>query len=319
MLKSKEYVYAVYQEKSFSKAAEKLFISQPALSAAIKKVENEVQTQLFNRNTNPIQLTPAGEYYIKNIEKVMEIENEMKLHFQELSKNRKKALTIGSSAYFCAHILPSILQEFQRLHSDYTIDLIEANAADLKRGLNDGELDFIIDVDTLDSKFFVSRVLKQESIILAVPSCYRINTTLSKFRLSFDQVKSGAFLDAHYQSVDMGYFMNEPFIFLKKGNDSYKRGMKMCNAAGFKPYVAMYVDQLLTSYYIACGGKGIAFIRAGITKHVEPTDKVCLYKINDALAIRNVMLYYKKTPTGKKEIDDFLTFTNISNLYQSLL
>lgn len=93
----------------------------------------------------------------------------------------------------------------------------------------------------------------------------------------------------------------------------------MCMASGFKPHVAMYVDQLLTSYYIACSGKGIAFIRAGITKYVEPTDKIYFYKINDAFATRNVMLYYKRTPTVKKEVDEFLAFTNSSKLYQSLL
>ena len=60
-----EYVNAVYQEGSFSKAAQKLFVSQPALSASIKKIETELYgIPLFNRGVNPITLTPAGQFYL---------------------------------------------------------------------------------------------------------------------------------------------------------------------------------------------------------------------------------------------------------------
>ena len=62
MLKGMDYVYAVYKERSFSKAAEKLYISQPALSSTIKKVEKELGLQLFDRSTSPVRVTPAGEY-----------------------------------------------------------------------------------------------------------------------------------------------------------------------------------------------------------------------------------------------------------------
>lgn len=59
MFDGKEYVYAVYEEKSFSKAAQKLYITQPALSTAIKKVEKKIGSPIFDRSTSPIGLTPA--------------------------------------------------------------------------------------------------------------------------------------------------------------------------------------------------------------------------------------------------------------------
>ena len=69
-VRRKEYVYAVYEEKSFSKAAQKLYITQPALSTAIKKVEKKIGTPIFDRSTSPIGLTPGGEVYIDAIEKL---------------------------------------------------------------------------------------------------------------------------------------------------------------------------------------------------------------------------------------------------------
>ena len=66
MFDGKEYVYAVYEEKSFSKAAQGNCILQPALSTAIKK--KKIGTPIFDRSTSPIGLTPGGEVYIDAIE-----------------------------------------------------------------------------------------------------------------------------------------------------------------------------------------------------------------------------------------------------------
>ena len=90
MLKNMEYVYAVYLNQSFSKAAEELYISQPALSATIKKVEEEIGLPIFDRSSNPIQLTNAGEYYIECIENIMKMEKEMRAHFKRLMDNNRE-------------------------------------------------------------------------------------------------------------------------------------------------------------------------------------------------------------------------------------
>ena len=67
----KKYIYQVYQCGSFSKAAEALFITQPALSIAIKKVEQEIGAAIFNRSQRPLTLTSIGELYLQHIKKEM--------------------------------------------------------------------------------------------------------------------------------------------------------------------------------------------------------------------------------------------------------
>ena len=76
------YLYAVYTEGSFSKAAEKLFITQPALSIAIKKIEDEIGMPLFDRKKKPLTLTDAGEIYIDAIKKmqITEMESMQKIN-----------------------------------------------------------------------------------------------------------------------------------------------------------------------------------------------------------------------------------------------
>ena len=308
MLKYMDYVYAVYLNKSFSKAAQQLYISQPALSAAIKKVEEDIQLPLFDRSSNPIQLTPAGEYYIESIEKIMRIENEMAVHFNSLLDNNQGTVNVGSASFFCAHILPTMMQEFKVQYPGYKVNLLEANADDLVKCLRSGIVDIVLDVEKPDASVFDSIVWAEEQIVLAVPAAYEVNNRLEKYRLTFEDIGSGRYLEPRYPKVNMKQFENEMFLLLKKGNDMYHRGLKMCRRAGFTPKVAMQLDQLLTAYYIACSGKGITFVRTGVTHHLEATNKVFFYKIDDENSVRKIMLHYKKSQPLSKAGTDFIEF-----------
>ena len=310
MLKNMNYVYAVYLNKSFSKAAEKLYISQPALSAAIKKVEEEIRLPIFDRSSNPIQLTPAGEYYIESIEKIMTIEKEMAQHFSGLLGNNRGTINVGSASFFCAYVLPAIMQEFQVEYPGYTINLLEANADDLIKCLRSGIVDIILDVEKLDPSIFHSVVWAEEQIVLAVPASLDVNRHLEPYRLTFEDVGSGRYLDPQYPKINLKQFENEAFLLLKEGNDMYQRGLKMCRRAGFTPKVAMYLDQLLTAYYIACSGRGIAFVRASVTHSLEATNKVFFYKIDDENSVRNIMLYYKKSQPLSQGCKNFIKYLN---------
>ena len=86
MFSGMNYVYEVYKEQSFSKAAENLYISQPALSSMIKKIETKIGMPLFDRSTSPIQLTECGKKYIKTAEKIMDLENEFAYYVGNLQK-----------------------------------------------------------------------------------------------------------------------------------------------------------------------------------------------------------------------------------------
>lgn len=96
-----EYVMEIAKEGSFSKAAQKLYISQPALSGAIKKIEKELYgISLFDRNVNPVALTPAGQYYLEKTRKIYELSNEMEQHFAELAGIRSGVINIRKLRIF---------------------------------------------------------------------------------------------------------------------------------------------------------------------------------------------------------------------------
>lgn len=309
MLRDREYVYAVYRELSFSRAAQKLFISQPALSSKIKKVEERVGMPLFDRSTNPISLTSAGRCYIDAVEQVAAVEDELNARLGQLSLRKEGTVTVGSATYFCSYILPDLVLQFQQQRPGATVALLEGNIGDLTQNLLSGAVDFVLDVDDLELPQFERQFWSQEELLLAVPAHLPINEELVGFRLSFEQARSGRHDTPDVPRVSLSSFQNEKFLLLKKGNDLHRRALSMCRSAGFKPQVLMYLDQMLTSYHVAENGHGVAFIRSGVLEHVKPCDRLFFYRLDDPSVFRNLYLYRRKeTPMSLlgQEFWDFM-------------
>ncbi len=310
-----EYVYAVYQKKSFSKAAEAMHVSQPALSTAIRKIESELQLQLFDRSSSPIELTLAGRYYIDSIQKIMQVEEDMREYFSQLVKEQRTVINVGTSSFFCSYVLPELVEEFKREHPEVVVNLMEANSSEFAGLFASDAMDLCLSVDRLGElpggRGLNSRVWKREEIILAVPADYPIAQELKTQRLTFAQVKSGAYRERRFLGVELSRFREVPFLLLKPGNDLHERGKELCRRAGFEPEVAMHLDQMLTSYYVACSGKGSAFIRPDLVQYVEPTSRLYFFKLDDPLVSRSIMLYHPQNHLSPiaQEFVDFLTQT----------
>lgn len=307
MLKYIDYLYTIYQKRSFSRAAEDLFISQPSLSNIVKKVEADLGAPIFDRSTNPISLTEAGEYYIRAVEQMMEIEENLREQFSKYKPNAQKQLVIGASSYFCTHLLPDCIMEYEDITPSVHLSAFEANTDDLHHCLKSGIIDVCINVDHMDPALFDCEIWKKEHLILAVPSTFPVNQKLKEYQLSWEQVASQQFLSDSAPAVSLKYFASEPFLFLKKRSDLYERTLKMCHNAGFEPHILLYLDQMLSSYYIAKEGKGICFIRSQMLSSVKRTDQLCFYKVDDPLSLRNIFIYYRKNKL-QDSVRDFIDF-----------
>lgn len=294
MLSYMKYIYAIYEERSFSKAARKLYVSQPWLSATVKKVEQELQTPLFNRNTNPITLTDAGQYYIESVEKIIAIEEEMHHHFAEMTANYETQLNIGSSMFFCTYVLPTLLTEFREKYPQIVLTFTEGSSATLTERLLEGHLDFVLEAEAPDKNFVNSMVWATEQIVLAVPSHYEINQQLQNYSYTYEEFLKRNEKGKEKPPVPLSYFATQEFIMLKPGNDIYKRSTALCKNADFVPKTTLYMTQMMTAYYLVCEGQGITFLRSTIPEYVSHTDRVLFYQLEDTLANRNIYLSYRK-------------------------
>lgn len=301
MLSHIEYIYAVYQERSFSKAARKLYVSQPWLSAAVKKTEQELNTLIFDRSTSPISLTEEGEYYIRQIERILAIQQEIREHFSDLSAASSAHLKIGGSMFFCTYVLPKVLEEFRELYPNITLSFMEGNSTALFELLRDGKLDFVLEAERADQELFVSEEWSAEEIVLAVPADAAVNRELSAYSYTFEELLDHKAVAK--PCVPLTSFAQEKFIMLERGNDVLDRSIKICRNAEFSPKVSLYVSQMMTAYYLVCEGSGVTFLRSTIPEYVTPTDRVRFYRLDDPLAVRSIYLTrLKKAPTRIQQL-----------------
>jgi len=308
MLKEMSYVYAVYQERSFGKAAKKLYLSQPALSAMVKKAEQKIGTPIFDRGTTPISLPPAGRYYIEQAEKVMRIQQEMAAYFRIASHSSRCQLRLGGSSFFLSYIYPPVLKRFQEKFGEVSVLWLELRNTELTCKLLDGSIDFFLEVDDLRSEQIGGLVWDEEAVILAVPAQWPVNQRLEDCRFTAEDIHERRHLTDDVPAVDPAVFAGERFLLLREGNDSFRRAVTICRNAGFTPDVAMTVDQVLTSYYLAAEGHGIAFVRDSILFYADMTEKLFFYKLDDPLAIRPVYLFYRRDAELSPVARAFLDF-----------
>ena len=112
MFRTLQYLSEVHKEQSFSRAAEKLNISQPSLSLTIKKFEEQIGLQLFDRSTIPIRLTEAGKIYMEGVRQILAIENDLEVFLDDYDASRTGSLTVGTPHMFASYLLPNLIARF---------------------------------------------------------------------------------------------------------------------------------------------------------------------------------------------------------------
>lgn len=304
MVRWMQYVYAVYQEKSFSKAAARLYISQPSLSNAIKKAEKEIGFSIFDRSTVPIQLTELGQEYIRSIEIIMDAQKGLQNYVNDINELNAGNFTIGGTSLFASYIIPQFLFQFMEKYPKVHINLVEGARSELIEKLNVGEIDLLIDNMYFSNKMFESKHIYDEHLLLTVPKRFEVNLGLEKYAMTADDVRDGKHIGPKIKPVELNTFKDVPFIMQKVGNDSRIRAEYFCKEADFNPKIRLEPDGQITTYNATCTGLGASFTGDILVKHVPANNNILYYKLASKEATRMVRIYHKRNrylPKAAKE------------------
>lgn len=306
MFQGMDYVYEVYKEMNFSKAAKNLYISQPSLSAAVKKVENKIGFPIFDRSTTPIRLTDFGKEYIKSLEVIMDVEKGLENYVRDVNELKSGKVSIGGTNLFASYILPPLLIKFTEKYPLIDIDLVEANTAELTEKLFSGRLDLIIDNNFIDSSIYDKKFLCKEHLLLTVPKSFVSNKTAKDYQMTSEEVRLGRHLDQNFPPVPLEYFKDDPFLFLKSGNDTRTRADKICHNSKFAPQIKLKLEQQITAYNLSCYGMGISFNGDILIDRVPANDNLVYYKLENMISTRDVNFYFKRNRYMTKAVEEFL-------------
>lgn len=302
----KKYVYEVYKERSFTKAAQNLYISQPSLSARIKKIEEIIGEPLFDRSTTPLQLTEAGKVYIEAAEEITQIEQRVENYINDLAGLKTGNLAVGASTLFAAYVVPSLITQFNQKFPDVHIQLIEGNTAELEEMLGSNALDFVIDNYHYDSILYNKELYCEENILLAVPKHFAVNEELGMYQLSYKNIKNKNYLNQKYPAVPLGRFADLPFIMLTQGNDTRTRGDRLCRNVGFKPNIVLEFNQQSTAYMASSTQLGATFISDILVSQLPTFENLVYYKLDGEEAKRKVFFYYKTHKYKTRVMEEFI-------------
>lgn len=166
--KNPEYFLTVAREGSISKAAEKLYVSQPYLSQHIIRLEESFQVQLLNRESTPLTLTPAGEIYAQYLEGCRQLYQKLLVDFDAINTSRTRTLRMGFSSWRASTLLPDVLPSFSAAYPDIKLEFFEVPTSEMYRLIADDKVDFVIMNTTLDVPNYVTtETILYEKILLA--------------------------------------------------------------------------------------------------------------------------------------------------------
>lgn len=298
-----KYIYTVYQTRSFSSAAELLFITQPALSIAVRKEEELWGTPFFDRNCHPLGLTPAGELYIKKVEEIMQLEQELKHQISDLTNLESGELLIAGTQYINSYILPSVIRSYRNRHPGIQITLDENSPKANLQSILDGQASVTFNSGAFDPLLFEQRPIFNDYILLAVPRSFSINERYQEYYLSHEQVANHNFLRDSNRHLPARYFADIPMIFLSSNTNLYQCSMEICQDAGFNPNIIFMVDQSTTAYNLARANIGAVWVSNRIISNSPVCDMVYYQIDNPKIKRTYYALTSKKRYTDKATLE----------------
>lgn len=159
---------AVYQTGSVTRAAEKLYLTQPAVSRAIKEIEGYYGVRLFERVSQRLSVTEAGKQFYAYALHIID-------SFNQMEKNLRNwddlgVIRVGASVTLGSMLLPKVLKEFRKLHPQITIKVTVTNGTKLESKLENNELDFALIEGIVSGENLVCEEFSEDRLILLLPS-----------------------------------------------------------------------------------------------------------------------------------------------------
>lgn len=207
-----KYAYKVYKEQSFTAAAKALYISQPALSNAISRLEKDLGIQIFDRSKLPLTLTAQGRIYIESIEEIIQSESNMRRRIKELSDMSSGKITIGGSSYSSYYSMSEVCGAFYKKYPDIKVTLDIGNIGGsnvLGEKLKNGEIDLIMTYSN-NNRNYIIEPLYTERLIIAMHKNMANSNNLTHLALTHKEILSGDYKEKEIE--DLNIFKNVNFI-----------------------------------------------------------------------------------------------------------
>lgn len=289
-LKQLQSFVTVIRCKSFTKAAEQLFLSQPTVSTHIHQLEEELGKRLILRTTKSIEVTQKGQEVFEYAVSILELKERM---IASCSAQPQKIIHLGASTIPSAYILPDVLPEFGTLFPDTYFAIHQGDSQSIADGLKEGIFDVgLVGMDTNDEQ------------IDCIPFCQDHMILITPVNEHFLALKQR-------QDIPLSLLLREPIIMREKGSGSKKTADQFLEHMGIRDsdlnIVARINDQEAIKKLVS-GGLGVSIVSEMSARNYLLEKRILGFSLSDCTAQRNLYIITRKGYIKKSYVSRFIQF-----------
>ena len=278
---------AVVRYGSFTKASEKLYLSQPTITAHIQKLEEELGKRLILRTTKSLEVTPIGQAVYRRVVDIMALQQQI---VEVCAHNDRKIIRLGASTIPSAYVLPQLLPEFGKLHPEVYFTVQQTNS----QGVADGLADGLFDVGLMG--------MKGGDQLTCIPFC--------KDSIVLITPVTEPYLSMYDRTPPLAELLKQPMILREKSSGSQKTADRFLDGMGIREeqlhIVARINDQEAIKNMVA-GGLGVSLISERAARNFVEEKRIMKFDLSEH-DVRSLYLAYRREYILPAHVKDFLTF-----------
>jgi LysR family hydrogen peroxide-inducible transcriptional activator len=290
------YIVAVAQERHFGRAAARCFITQPALSLAIQKLEEELGTTLFERRKNEITLTPLGEKIVHQAQRVLEEADQLKAIAAQGKDQLVGPLRLGVIATVGPYLLPELISILHERAPAMPLEIEENLTVNLSAMLKSGKLDAIIPALPFDEPGIVTQPLYAEPFKVVVPVTHPW---------------------AKKSRIDAGQLGNEKVLLPHAGHCFRRQVLEACPEVSRSDTEGIQGNSLETIRQMVASGLGITVLPCSALTPKHQNKRLVALKFAEPIPERTIGLAWRKgfaRPAALKVIRESVQMVKVPGL-----
>ena len=267
----------VAQSGSFSKAAKKLFLTQPTISAHIASLEKELDTRVFVRNTKEVALSPEGQKLYTYARQILDLTEKIKEEFGR-HEEEAKCVTIAASTIPAQYLLPDILTRFNEKHPGEQLRILESDSAQVAEQVAEGSVDIGFTGTVLEKKFCKYIPFYKDQLVVITPNTEK-----------YQEYKR--------MGGDISWIQEESVIMREEGSGTRKEAEKQLRHLGIRTERLRIIASIANQETIkksVIQGMGISILSRLAAKNEVESGRVLEFPIPEADEGRDLNLVYNK-------------------------
>lgn len=270
--------------KSFSRAAEKLGMTQPAISAQIRSLEKEIGARLFDREGGKVTFTAVGRLFEPFAEHCLQCQSHISLAVNELFRSARGEVSVSASEATSLYVLPPVLAQYKRHYTRVSLNVVRAEHARSLESVLSRSVDFaVVSTPVKDPRLTVHTIHRDE-IVLAVPPTHPL---------------------ARPEAIRLDALLQYPLLLLKQGRQRNQIN-NMFHVHEANPRIAMEVDSSELLKRLICAELGIGFLPRANVMDDAHAGLLKIVNVEGMRIQRELALVYRKDHTLTHAANAFL-------------